>query len=241
MGEPRYVAIADDLASRFVRGRWAVGDLLPPEPDLAAEYSVSRETLRRALKRLERAGLISRRKGTGTRLERVTPVNEFAAKLGSVEELTQYGKDAVREILSVVSVTVGQPLAVATGLPEGATRTCVTSVRRDPAHPDEAVSWAKVYLEPQDAQVIAADLGDSTRLISDLIEARTGRTVERVVQQVRAVAVPEEGAQLLGAAPGSLGLEFVRRYYDTSGALFEVTVSTHAGDRFVYETVLERR
>ncbi|MGO4428290.1 UTRA domain-containing protein, partial [Streptomyces sp. MCAF7] len=64
---------------------------------------------------------------------------------------------------------------------------------------------------------------------------------ERVVQQVRAVSVSAEAAAHLALEPGSPGLEFVRRYYDASGVLFEVTVSTHAGDRFVYETVLQRR
>ncbi|MES4907326.1 MULTISPECIES: GntR family transcriptional regulator [unclassified Streptomyces] len=91
MGEPRYVVIAGDLMNKIAAGKWPVGELLPTESELAAEYRVSRETLRRALKRLELGGLISRHPGTGTRVERLEPVAAFTAQLGSVEELTQYG------------------------------------------------------------------------------------------------------------------------------------------------------
>ncbi|WAP59660.1 GntR family transcriptional regulator [Streptomyces sp. S465] len=241
MREPRYVVIAGDLMRKIAAGRWPVGELLPTEPELAAEYGVSRETLRRALQRLDVAGLISRHPGTGTRVERLAPVAEFTAQLGSVEDLTQYGESAVRGILSVEPVTVDAALATVTDLAEGSRQVCVTSTRRDPGRAGEVVSWARVYLGPGDAKAVAGDLEGSPQLIADLIEARTGRAVERVVQRVRAVGVPAEAAAHLGVEPGSPGLEFVRRYYDASGALFEVAVSTHAGDRFVYETVLQRK
>ncbi|MFD8863249.1 GntR family transcriptional regulator [Streptomyces sp. NPDC059590] len=241
MGEPRYVVIAGDLMGRIAAGKWTVGELLPTEPELAAEYGVSRETLRRALLRLEQGGLISRHPGTGTRVERSTPVAAFTTQLGSVEDLTQYGEAAVRSILSVEPVTVDAALSAATGLAEGSGQVRITSTRRDPGSSGGVLSWARVYLGPSDAKAIAGDLEEGRQLIADLIEARTGRAVARVVQQVRAVGVPAEAAAHLGVAPGSPGLEFVRRYYDASGALFEVTVSTHAGDRFAYETVLQRK
>lgn len=240
MGEPRFVVIAEDLTRRIASGRWAVGELLPTEPELSSEYGVSRETLRRALRQLELRGLISRRKGVGTRVQRLAPSVEFTTKLGSVEELTQYGEAAVRNVLSVEPVTVDAALSATSGLAEGSRQVCVTSVRRDPAHPEGAVSWAKVYLRPEDAEAVAMDLRESRQLIADLIETHTGRPVDRVVQQVRAVAVPAEAAAHLGVEPGSPGLEFVRRYFDSAGVLFEVAVSTHAGDHFAYETVLTR-
>ena len=51
-----------DLAA----GVFAVGGQLPGEPALATRYGVSRVTLRRALARLARAGLVTRRRGKGT-------------------------------------------------------------------------------------------------------------------------------------------------------------------------------
>lgn len=203
VGEPRYVVIAGYLMRKIAAGRWAVGELLPTEPELAAEYGVSRETLRRSLRRLEVAGLISRHPGTGTRVERSAPVAAFTAQLGSVGDLTQYGEAAVRSVLSVEPVTVDAALAAVTGLAEGSGQVRVTSTRRDPGRPDEVVSWARVYLGPEDAKAVAGDLEESRRLIADSIEARTGRAVARVVQQVRAVGVSAEAAAHLGSPEGS--------------------------------------
>jgi len=238
--EPRYVAIADDLMSRVAAGEWPVGDLLPTEPELAADYQVSRETLRRALHRMEARGLISRHPGTGTRVERARPAAAYTARLGSLRELTQYGGSAVRSVLSVEDVSIGPELAVTTGLPAGARRKCITSVRRDPEHADRIISWAQVYLEPEDAAAVEQDLGEKTLLISDLLEARTGRAVDRVVQEIKAVGVPAEAASALGVAPGSPGLLIVRRYYDAADRLFEVSASVHTPDTFVYATTLQR-
>jgi DNA-binding GntR family transcriptional regulator len=60
-----------DGAERAVRrwltpGRFRPGDRLPPEQELAGMLGVSRGTLRSALRRLEEAGEIVRRQGSGT-------------------------------------------------------------------------------------------------------------------------------------------------------------------------------
>src|ERR1700687_3544917 len=54
------------LRDRIAGGRLDGGGSLPAEQALAAEYGVSRVTIRRALAELEQEGLISRRRGAGT-------------------------------------------------------------------------------------------------------------------------------------------------------------------------------
>ncbi|MER6991300.1 GntR family transcriptional regulator [Saccharopolyspora hirsuta] len=236
--EPRYLQIARDLAAEIAARRWEIGERIPPEPELAASFQVSRETLRNALRELEARGLVSRRKGDGTRVERLTPAQRFDTSLGSLEELVQYGRDAVREVTASEEVTIGPELAEATGLPSGEVRARLTTVRRAPD--GSAVSWSQVYLSPGDAAAIAGDLDESTRLISDLVRERTGRSTHRVVQRVRAIALPAEPAEVLGLPPGSPALEFVRHYYDATGDLFETTIGVHPGDTFSYRTTLVR-
>lgn len=59
-------SIATDLRQRISRGEWTNGDRLPGEHSLAAEYGVSRATIRTALQDLESRGITVTRRGVGT-------------------------------------------------------------------------------------------------------------------------------------------------------------------------------
>ncbi|MET7133245.1 GntR family transcriptional regulator [Cellulosimicrobium sp. MI9406] len=66
----RRVGLIDQAAARFrdeiVSGRWAVGDRIPTEAALVAEFGVGRNTVREALQSLVHAGLLRREQGRGT-------------------------------------------------------------------------------------------------------------------------------------------------------------------------------
>src|SRR5919108_1170066 len=47
-------------------GEWPVGSKIPPEPELVAALGVGRNTVREAVRALERAGLLEPRRGDGT-------------------------------------------------------------------------------------------------------------------------------------------------------------------------------
>jgi DNA-binding FadR family transcriptional regulator len=59
-------AISAYLQRAIETGAYSEGDRLPPERELAATFQAARSTVRRALDQLEKAGLVSRRLGSGT-------------------------------------------------------------------------------------------------------------------------------------------------------------------------------
>ena len=61
-----YVQVADHLAARIASGDLAPGSRLPAERDLAAQYGVSYDTIRRATALLRERGLIVTVHGRGT-------------------------------------------------------------------------------------------------------------------------------------------------------------------------------
>jgi DNA-binding FadR family transcriptional regulator len=58
--------VIEQLRAQIVSGEWVVGTRIPPEPDLAAQLGVGRNTLREAVLALVHAGLLERRQGSGT-------------------------------------------------------------------------------------------------------------------------------------------------------------------------------
>jgi DNA-binding LacI/PurR family transcriptional regulator len=62
---PAYEHVADELQS-FIRKQRLWGDYLPAERELCRQMGVSRITVRKGLKLLERRGLIARQQGRGT-------------------------------------------------------------------------------------------------------------------------------------------------------------------------------
>lgn len=61
-----HVRLEKDLKRRLTNGEWAASQQMPTEDALASEYSVSRVTVRTALKLLEAQGLIRTKRGMGT-------------------------------------------------------------------------------------------------------------------------------------------------------------------------------
>lgn len=62
----KYRALRDWLVENIDKGRFQYGDKLPSENMLCSKFSVSRQTVRKALDELEDVGAIERRKGSGS-------------------------------------------------------------------------------------------------------------------------------------------------------------------------------
>ena len=63
---PLYVQLADLFRQRIVKGMWREGEMLPSLEKLVAEFGVARVTVRQAIERLTRDGLVSPQRGRGT-------------------------------------------------------------------------------------------------------------------------------------------------------------------------------
>ena len=61
-----YEHIVEQIRSLIREGRWAPGDQIPPERELAERFRVSRTSVREALRALEMQGIIESRQGGGT-------------------------------------------------------------------------------------------------------------------------------------------------------------------------------
>ena len=76
-----YQQIARKIATGIVEGRYAAGEKLPSERELADEFGVSRPTIRDAMIALEFQGLVEARQGSGVYVTAVAPVVEDSVEV----------------------------------------------------------------------------------------------------------------------------------------------------------------
>ena len=116
MKESLYKRIARELAQQIAVGTFAPGSLFPTEMELCETWQVSRHTMREALRELTEQGLISRRKGAGTRVcePKANGVNH---PLSHLEDLLLLAKNNLRvikkidEIVADIELSARFPLA----------------------------------------------------------------------------------------------------------------------------------
>jgi GntR family transcriptional regulator, arabinose operon transcriptional repressor len=85
---PKHRQVYRALEREIAGGRWKDGDRLPSEADLVRQYGASRITVGRAVRDLQRAGLVERRAGSGTyvRTKRPTAALSFGLLIPDLGE-----------------------------------------------------------------------------------------------------------------------------------------------------------
>lgn len=61
--EPAYRVVVRSIEAKIMSGAWAVGDRVPAETTMAADFGVHRSTVREAIRVLEQNGIVRRRDG----------------------------------------------------------------------------------------------------------------------------------------------------------------------------------
>lgn len=235
---PRYLQVAETLVSEIGAGAFPVGSLLPTETELCARFSVSRHTVREALRRLADAGRISRRQGSGSQVEAVAEPAMFSQSLRSLAELDQYAAETYLEVRSRRLKRGDARLAAIVN--DGAARPWLrlNTVRRERPG-GTPLCWTTVYIDPAHAGALSA-LKETRTPIYRLVEQASGRSVHEVEQTITAEPMPADAAAALGLAAGALSVCVTRTYRDEQGTVLEVAVSHHPAGRFAYRTKLRR-
>ena len=91
---PLYQQVKDDIRAAIESGKYKTNEKIPPEPELSAEYSVSRITVRRAVEELCAEGYLVKMQGRGTFVSKPRIHRKFASGRGTAsftETCKEYG------------------------------------------------------------------------------------------------------------------------------------------------------
>ena len=92
--DPRYLQVARTLRQEIVDGIYPVGSQLPTEHELCDRFSVSRYTVREALRRLRDDNLIASRPRSGTQVIPRTSSSSYAQDVMSIDDLMAFATGA---------------------------------------------------------------------------------------------------------------------------------------------------
>lgn len=95
--------VFDQLREQILSGGWKPGDKLPSENELAAQFGVSRVTVRNALQRLSGLGLLETRFGEGSFIRGP----EAGAALNQLVPMLYLGQETLRDILTFRRIVEG--------------------------------------------------------------------------------------------------------------------------------------
>ena len=220
---PLYQQMQDALRQAISAQSLKPQEALPPERDIAAEFGVSRITVRKALDGLVSDGLLTRRQGAGTfvagRVEK-----QFSKLTSFSEDMASRGRSPRSEWIMQTESVVNSDESLTLGLSPGSRVYRFHRIR----YADEQPMALEYSTIPGFGLPGLEVVGTS---LYEALDAAGNRPV-RALQRLRAVLFTPEQAELLGVAVGAPGLFIERRGFLEDGRAIEMTHSWYRGDAY---------
>ena len=231
---PRYRRIMETIRTRIAEGDYPVGGILPTEAELCTEFSVSRYTVREALRPLVQQGMLSRRQKAGTAVVSRHPQATYVQSIVSVAELLQFSVDTHLTVLDMREVPA--PPAPVPPDAHGPWHR-IDGIRRAQAG-GAPLCFNRSFI-PGRLAGLAQEMPGSFGPFYAMLADRAEEPIQQVVQEITASLMPEEAWSPLGLSPETIGICIHRRYVSAVGVLI-ASFNWHEADRFVYRMELER-
>lgn len=231
---PLYYQLKELLRDRIASGSWRPGDLIPSEHQLQRDYSVSRNTVQKALDELVQEGFLTRAQGKGTFVaapkfeQALTGFYSFSNAMRSQGIVPRVHVVALDE--SPAKTTVARHLGIAPGDP-------VTELTRVRYADTEPIMLETSYIPVAIAPGLATRQFEESNLYSTLA-TDYGLLVVRAKEIFEPVLIREVESQWLSVSVGMPALLLDRIAYASAGQPVEFCRSIVRGDRCRFYTEL---
>ena len=230
--KPRYLKIAETLRDEIRSGTHAVGARLTGETALCSRFGASRFTVREALRHLEEAGLIVRRRGSGTLVRSNEVQVSYEQHIRSIDDLLQYTNATRFQFLHTDRIGADATLAGWLNVGEGVECIHLHGIRYH-RRTGAPYCLGEVYRRAS-WQGLPQGFARMEDALRQLMEKEFEQRIGRIEQSLSAVAMTDEQALELKVPVGTPGFRSVRRYFDLRGRLALVAVTLHPGPQFSY-------
>jgi len=240
LGEAAYKVLARELRRAILQRRYADGTRLPTEAELAQEYQVSRQTVRRAFHDLVADGMVHRVPGRGTFA--APRDGQYLRQFGSIDDLMGLSLDTRLQVLRPLRRIINIEAASRLRLDSDAVHTIV--FRR--THDEEILCHTTVYLHPaagealNDVDELRRPGATSDVTIIGLLDARLPSPIAEAEQSITAAAADPVLAGALGCQPDVPLLRIDRIYLTTDSQPVELAISHFLPEQYSYRVKLRR-
>lgn len=232
---PLYVQIVEMFVANLREGRWAPGELIPSEIQLAQELGVSQGTVRKAITELVESNVLVRRQGRGT----------FVANHDTERALFHFFHIVDNEghkvlpdsrTLSCRRKRASQAESTKLDLPGGTT---VLRIERTRAFGGVPTVLETITLPSKPfAKLGKVGACNLPNMLYELYEKKFGITIHSAEEQLRAVAATEHDASLLDVPPGTPLLEIERVALTLDKTPVELRISRCVTEKHHYENTI---
>lgn len=207
---PLYRQIKNLMLQGLEAGEWRPGESIPSEAELAARFSVSQGTVRKAIDEMAAENLLVRKQGKGTFVAtHDDPTNtlrflRLAANDGSTPlprslPLECWRAKAGPEAARVLTIEQGMPIII---------------VRRLLTYSGKPVVLDEIYLPGETFRGLTLEMLQESKVsLYSLFESQFGVRMIRAEERLRAVAADRNSADLLKIAEGAPLLSVERVAY----------------------------
>src|SRR5215207_6404964 len=148
--------VADGIERGIAEGRFAAGEKLPGEMEIAEIYRVNRHTVRRALATLAERGLVRAERGSGTYVETQRLAYPLRSRTRFSEIVGAGGREPRGQLIDASEEAATRELARELGLKTGAPLMRIEFVRlADRAPICVSTTWLSAELFPDAGTVFA--------------------------------------------------------------------------------------
>jgi GntR family transcriptional regulator len=233
LSAPKYQSVHDAILLS-IEGLPA-GSAMPTERELCSTYGVSRATVRQALGQLEIEQRIFRRQGKGTFVAR-PKIEQSLELMSHTEGMRSRGISPSSKLIDVRRIPAGIDVGLQLDL---SPRAEVLRIERLRLADGEPIALEVLFLNADRFDGITSALGDNASLYQ-LLSSNYGVELASAEETIEAVVAEGREAGLLKCQPGMPLLMLSRRTLDTNGQITEFVRSLYRGDRYRFQTGLQR-
>ncbi len=209
--------LRDHFAAQIEAGTLAPGARLPPERDLAEQFSITRVTLRQALTRMEAEGLIFREERRGWFVSPPRVRYDPTANASFSQSISSQGRIVSTKVLSkknaVASLAESRLLDCAAGDP----LFVISRLRRVDGR---AVLVEQIHIRADRCPELFEHQLDGS--LTDLMADKYAIIEQRVHITMRPTTISEVPAKALGVTVGTPGLYLMRTILDQNENVVEI-------------------